>query len=214
MDSSPDLCLVTPSEPGARRARAKARRGHRRVSRGRPRRPKPPDRADFLARHADLADDLGRFSPTKIGSRDWPARSCRADRSQRQSSRTSPAVDSGPSGSSRSRPATEFRRVRADRGDRHGRDGGRFQSQAQEAQPDRGLQDDPARRPSKPGADAIQRFRIEAEAVARLDHPHIVPIYEMGEHGGCPFISLKLIGGGDLERHLPGSGTTLEPSPG
>jgi Protein kinase domain len=60
-------------------------------------------------------------------------------------------------------------------------------------------------RPSafKPGADAIQRFRFETEAVARLDHPQIVPIYEMGEHGGCPFLSLKLISGEDLERHVP-----------
>jgi serine/threonine protein kinase len=47
---------------------------------------------------------------------------------------------------------------------------------------------------------AVQaRFQREAEAVAKLEHPHIVKIYDCGQHNGLYFLSLEYVSGGNLE---------------
>ena len=52
--------------------------------------------------------------------------------------------------------------------------------------------------------DHFARFRIEAEAVARLHHPNILQIYDIGEVDGLPFVALELLEGGSLDDRLAG----------
>ena len=59
------------------------------------------------------------------------------------------------------------------------------------------------------GAAELARFQNEAEAIARLQHPNIVQVHEVGEHEGKPYFSLEFCGGGSLAQKL--HGTPLPP---
>jgi serine/threonine protein kinase/tetratricopeptide (TPR) repeat protein len=54
------------------------------------------------------------------------------------------------------------------------------------------------------GPSSLARFRIEAEAVARLTHPNIVQIYQVGEFDGQPFLTLEYVQGTTLDDHVAG----------
>jgi WD40 repeat protein/serine/threonine protein kinase len=62
------------------------------------------------------------------------------------------------------------------------------------------------------GEKNLARFRQEAEAVARLHHPNIVQVYEIGEAAGVKYIALEYVEGGNLGQHLHGDPQPVEPT--
>ena len=60
------------------------------------------------------------------------------------------------------------------------------------------------------GGEALRRFLAEARAVAQMQHPGIVQIFDIGEHQGLPYFSLEYVAGKDLLRDLDGKPTNAK----
>ncbi len=52
--------------------------------------------------------------------------------------------------------------------------------------------------------DTLARLRVEAQAMARMQHPHIIQVFAIGEHRGRPFFAMELLEGGSLAARLKG----------
>jgi len=50
----------------------------------------------------------------------------------------------------------------------------------------------------------IERLEREARAIARINHPNILQVFDVGEHGGAPFVVMELLPGETLRQHLEG----------
>jgi eukaryotic-like serine/threonine-protein kinase len=65
---------------------------------------------------------------------------------------------------------------------------------------------------SQAGTEDLARFRAEAAAIARLQHPNIVQIYDVGEAAGRPYFVLEFVAGGSLAQHLQGRPQPVHPA--
>jgi serine/threonine-protein kinase len=161
-----------------------------------------PDREALCADHPDLAEELAEF----IGFQDWlyrlstPLR-CVARAAEEATplpGETLSADESiGPASAEAGREFGGYELL-----GRVGAGGMGVVYRARQKSPNRLVALKVIRMRELTLADDARRFRAEAETAAALDHPHVVPVYEVSEHEGQLFYSMRLMEGGSLASQL------------
>jgi WD40 repeat protein/tRNA A-37 threonylcarbamoyl transferase component Bud32 len=168
----------------------------------------PLDRAELLRRHPDLAGELERF----FADQDLFVTRAAPLEPLAPASRNAKPITEQATLAWENRPAGEPDRLPSfghyDQLEEIASGGMGVVYRARQAKANRVVALKMIRTGALATAAEVQRFRIEAEAAARLQHPNIVPIYEVGEADvgtgpPRPYFTMKLIEGGSLAQCLP-----------
>jgi serine/threonine protein kinase len=163
-----------------------------------------PDRAELLARHLDLAAELSDFfaDQDRFSSLAAPLRAMASRTRPGEPPRPGPAAEAGPG--SRVGYFGDYELVRE-----IGRGGMGVVYKARQRSLRRAVALKMIRAVNTASPGDVRRFQTEAEIIANLDHPNIVPIYEVGEYQGQHYFTMKLIDGGSLAQRLGDLGLPL-----
>jgi hypothetical protein len=160
----------------------------------------PPNVQEFLSRHPELADEVASFFAAKEG---FERDAAPLLLSQAAAASTTATLD--PLAPPKVRYVGDYELL-----GEIARGGMGVVYRARQISLDRPVALKMVRAGELASPEDVARFRTEAALVAALDHPNIVPIYEVGEHEGHPYFSMKLFEGGNLSRS---AGPSRRPAP-
>ncbi len=165
----------------------------------------PPDTAELLGRHPEFAPEIKEFLDTQNQIHDLTAPVRQASLSLMQATRTGRTAPGGRAARTGMGPVAAPRVVgKYEILGEIGRGGMGIVYKARQPGLNRAVALKVILAGEHAGHDARARFLAEAEAVARLQHPNVVQVFEVGEHDGLPFIALEYCPGGSLDKKLAG----------